>query len=323
MKRILTSQACEAFGINLCQGVFLDTFLPKMPLVGLPYTSTISGTSIYYWCRSFTGKERDEETGYGYFGARYMDHELMTMWLSVDPMADKYPGISPYAYCAWNPVKLVDPDGREIKFDPESEEIVQKFEERIENKKTETTCTPEARAEYDAALAEIKKLRGSDQMYHIEQGSSGNYSYSGGTSYDLGNNRVSITYNGSDASLAHELKHAYQFETGKLSFLTSTGASWDAVLYDVTDEYDAFERARAFGGEKVTMDYLEHRYKAPIHDSDGYFYPFKNPPEKPKENDHNIYRGKNTVRSLKADTNPNSPGLKGNIFRLNGVTYIK
>ena len=59
----------------------------------------------------FTGKERDEETGYGYFGARYMDHELMTMWLSVDPMADKYPSISPYAYCAWNPVKLVDPDG--------------------------------------------------------------------------------------------------------------------------------------------------------------------------------------------------------------------
>ena len=62
---------------------------------------------------SFTGKELDEETGYGYFGARYMDHELMTGWLSVDPMADKYPGISPYAYCAWNPVKLVDPDGRE------------------------------------------------------------------------------------------------------------------------------------------------------------------------------------------------------------------
>jgi hypothetical protein len=32
--------------------------------------------------------------------------------LSVDPMADKYPGISPYAYCAWNPIMLVDPDGR-------------------------------------------------------------------------------------------------------------------------------------------------------------------------------------------------------------------
>ena len=67
---------------------------------------------------TFTGKERDEETGYGYFGARYIDHELTTMWLSVDPMSDKYPGISPYAYCAWNPVKLVDPDGREISMDP-------------------------------------------------------------------------------------------------------------------------------------------------------------------------------------------------------------
>ena len=63
---------------------------------------------------AFTGKERDVETGYGYFGARYMDHELMTMWLSVDPLADKYPSISPYAYCAWNPVKLVDPDGRDV-----------------------------------------------------------------------------------------------------------------------------------------------------------------------------------------------------------------
>ena len=62
---------------------------------------------------AFTGKEKDEETDFGYFGARYMDHELMTMWLSVDPLADKYPGISPYAYCAWNPVKLVDPYGEE------------------------------------------------------------------------------------------------------------------------------------------------------------------------------------------------------------------
>ena len=51
---------------------------------------------------------------YTYFGARYMDHELTTMWLSVDPMADKYPGISPYAYCAWNPVKLVDPEGMDV-----------------------------------------------------------------------------------------------------------------------------------------------------------------------------------------------------------------
>ena len=68
----------------------------------------------YHERYTFTGKERDEETGYGYFCARYMDHDLMTLWLSVDPMADRYPSVSPYAYCAWNPVKLVDPKGEEI-----------------------------------------------------------------------------------------------------------------------------------------------------------------------------------------------------------------
>ena len=75
------------------------------------YTQSISKNFSRF---SFTGKEKDEETGYGYFGARYMDHELMTMWLSVDPMADKYPNISPYAYCAWNPIRLTDPNGCDI-----------------------------------------------------------------------------------------------------------------------------------------------------------------------------------------------------------------
>jgi hypothetical protein len=31
--------------------------------------------------------------------------------LSVDPLTDKYPNISPYAYCNWNPVMLIDPNG--------------------------------------------------------------------------------------------------------------------------------------------------------------------------------------------------------------------
>ena len=73
--------------------------------------------------QSFTGKERDSETGFSYFGARYYDSDLMTGWLSVDPLADKYPSLSPYAYCAWNPIKLVDPDGEELVFTGESEYV--------------------------------------------------------------------------------------------------------------------------------------------------------------------------------------------------------
>ena len=60
---------------------------------------------------AFTGKERDRETGFGYCGARYYDSDLSGLFLSVDPMSDKYPSLSPYAYCAWSPVKLIDPNG--------------------------------------------------------------------------------------------------------------------------------------------------------------------------------------------------------------------
>ena len=59
----------------------------------------------------FNGKEKDWESGFHYYGARYYWSELLTGWLSVDPMMDKYPGISPYAYCVSNPVRIVDPDG--------------------------------------------------------------------------------------------------------------------------------------------------------------------------------------------------------------------
>ena len=72
---------------------------------------------------------------YTYFGARYMDHELMTMWLSVDPMSDKYPSISPYNYCAWNPVKIVDPDGREIVIHHDKYDYHLKMEKNKENGK--------------------------------------------------------------------------------------------------------------------------------------------------------------------------------------------
>ena len=78
-------------------------------------TQTIEVKRLYYSFEhfTFTGKERDSETGFSYFGARYYDSDILTGWLSVDPMADKYPSLSPYNYCAWNPVKLVDPDGRD------------------------------------------------------------------------------------------------------------------------------------------------------------------------------------------------------------------
>ena len=61
----------------------------------------------------FNGKEKDYESGFHYYGARYHWSEVLTGWLSVDPMADKYPSLSPYNHCMWNPIKLVDLDGND------------------------------------------------------------------------------------------------------------------------------------------------------------------------------------------------------------------
>ena len=60
---------------------------------------------------SFNAKELDEETGMYYYEARYYKPPVFT---SRDPMFEKYFWMTPYAYCANNPVKYVDPSGRII-----------------------------------------------------------------------------------------------------------------------------------------------------------------------------------------------------------------
>ena len=72
--------------------------------------SLLTANSLTY---TFSAKEKDSETGLSYFGSRYYSSDL-SIWLSVDPQAAKYPSLSPYVYCADNPVKLTDPDGRWI-----------------------------------------------------------------------------------------------------------------------------------------------------------------------------------------------------------------
>ena len=41
---------------------------------------------------------------------------LTGSWLTPDPLAHKYTSLSPYAYCAGNPVSFVDPDGARLYF---------------------------------------------------------------------------------------------------------------------------------------------------------------------------------------------------------------
>lgn len=76
------------------------------PLENRSYQST---NTLY----KFTGKERDNETSYDYFGARYYDSRI-GRWGAVEPLLDKYPGATPYCYSLNNPTLFKDFDGFDL-----------------------------------------------------------------------------------------------------------------------------------------------------------------------------------------------------------------
>ena len=233
---------------------------------------------------TFTAKERDRETGYGYFGARYMDHELTTMWLSVDPMSDKYPCISPYAYCVWNPVKLIDPDGRE--FDPATEEkYIKPYEnevrermERIDAVRETEDWNPEYQeqyTEYQNILNEIDGLRKDEHnVYSIHTGvtmkkksTDGELRYSGINSSGKRKISINLATKQKDVflfigTMSHELKHAYQYYNKQLGFILTdgiqTGSSNSQEL-----EREAHTREKMFSGHHNVTNgqYMKYDYE--------------------------------------------------------------
>ncbi|MET2997108.1 RHS repeat-associated core domain-containing protein, partial [Flavobacterium columnare] len=58
----------------------------------------------------FNGKELDRETNLTYYGARYLDMKT-SLWLNIDPLAEKFPSWSPYCFVMNNPLRLIDPTG--------------------------------------------------------------------------------------------------------------------------------------------------------------------------------------------------------------------
>ena len=64
----------------------------------------------------YNKKEVQENLGLYDYGARFYD-PTVARWTSVDPLADRYNGISPYIFVTNNPVRRIDPDGRDVLFD--------------------------------------------------------------------------------------------------------------------------------------------------------------------------------------------------------------
>jgi len=221
----------------------------------------------------FTAKELDNETSYTYFGARYYDADLSS-WLSVDPLSDKYPSLSPYCYSADNPVVLVDPNGME--FDEATDKYVQKLENEISmrlkvyndrmgklDKSSKSYGKYQEQVnEYNKILGEISELRNDkDNIYTMNFGvninSDGEFKYAGQN--ESGQNVFNINIKQSSEILAwtfdemaHELKHAYQYYEGMLGFAIDQNGNQYNTNNSKYLEVQAYFRGNLFRGNTMT-----------------------------------------------------------------------
>ena len=94
------------------EGTDQGTIVQKMNYYpsGLQFCNNVTDSDVQP--RRYNGKEYDKMHGlntYDYGARQY--NPVTARWDRMDPLCEKYYGISPYAYCGGNPMNAVDPDG--------------------------------------------------------------------------------------------------------------------------------------------------------------------------------------------------------------------
>jgi RHS repeat-associated protein len=193
---------------------------------------------------TFNAKEYDEENGMYYYEARYYNPPT---FISRDPLFEKYPWMSPYAYTMNNPLKFIDPTGEDVEIVcPETNQKVQY---------TPGMAIPEGSSKFvsDAITGlnflynnsegnnnRIATIAESETLLTVKQqtvGSSSRYNpYNQELSWD--NQSADVFVGGSQSAvvgLAHEIDHA-----------SISIPAWDGVT--------AYER----GGNKSYSTYVQN-----------------------------------------------------------------
>ena len=177
---------------------------------GLRHASTDFATNDNRY--QLTGKESQKDFGFNYldFHARQYDPTGI-QFTSQDPLQDEYTSIGSYNYCANNPIRFVDPDGRKI---------------------DDSQLSEEQRKQYSAKIAEQKDSKLFNAVYSILENSKEVYTIAfGQTELDSegkpvggqfeanksgGGNIIFLKGNAIDSStLQEELFHAFQHDNKK------------------------------------------------------------------------------------------------------------
>jgi hypothetical protein len=172
-------------------------------------------------------------------------------FLSMDPLAEKYYHLSPYAYCAGDPVNFVDPDGREWKTEKDknkankikttAENKLKRIQKKIIKSQEKLNKKPSSKKRQSklnvlkqqeklimSFIDGIDKLTISSNVYtFIDLGS--NNSTNPNMSYQTPDNKnkkngylkknnlgeVEINYISNYSNIYHETQHAIQYELGE------------------------------------------------------------------------------------------------------------
>ena len=248
-------------------------------------------------------------------------------------MAEKYISASPYHYAGNNPILYLDVDGNEFTSSAwewvnkliadinsrqkNNNKSIDEYKSKIAGGGTERQLARWNRnindlttnnSELETTRGETATLAASDQVYDVINDPNGTNSQgtTNSTNFNFKNGNVEITVSsGTSVGLfAHELKHAYQFETGSYSVGPQMSSStYSNLFYDKHDEVEAYNRGALFGESKYSINSLPSEYS-------------------------NIATGPNDFKSLKTNsTNPqylqNLAKNTGHAFRIDGKTYFK
>jgi len=188
-----------------------------------------------------------------YYGARYYDPRA-SVFLGIDPLADKYPMWSSFTYCMNNPVRLVDPDGKDV--------------EPTDDPQVNNRINPNHKDYNKAFHEQYKKLEADKNAVYSFNRISPNSGEKGSKKFgeltcngrnEKGQDLIKINYSyaatglySKESPLLEETFHASQFMQGSLGFQLQDGV-YKTFGTDLHDEAAAqiFAAQNSIGNKSI------------------------------------------------------------------------
>lgn len=223
----------------------------------------------------FSGKERDDKTGFDYFGARYYMPGI-GRFLSTDRFADKYPSLTPYQYAANEPVRLIDVNGDSIDVSSLNEKQLETFTSMLSDYtgysfSTSSTgmLTYQQREESSSEVFGnvIKPLLDDKEIFSIESNKS--LKSPAGLPvpglYNKKTNTLEVRDFSAKGTMTHELFHAFQ-DLGDV-FSGTTADEQDAYLFQTVVGVQSGETGWQPFYSGFMLDYLDGSFNFSAYNS--------------------------------------------------------